>query len=87
MSLLSAHRLEKHYGQHVVLENLNFSVEEGEFVTLVGASGCGKTTFLKMLLGTRSAPKAACCWMASPFLTNQALTEASCFKSTRSSPT
>lgn len=57
MSLLSAHRLEKHYGQHVVLENLNFSVEEGEFVTLVGASGCGKTTFLKMLLGTEKRSK------------------------------
>ncbi|MGO2261826.1 ABC transporter ATP-binding protein [Halomonas sp.] len=57
MSLLSAKRLEKHYGHHVVLENLNFDVEVGEFVTLVGASGCGKTTFLKMLLGTESASK------------------------------
>ncbi len=57
MSLLSAKRLEKHYGHHVVLENLNFSVEQGEFVTLVGASGCGKTTFLKMLLGTEAISK------------------------------
>ncbi|MCE8010585.1 ABC transporter ATP-binding protein [Halomonas desiderata] len=52
MSLLEAKRLEKHYGDHVVLERLDFRVEAGEFVTLVGASGCGKTTFLKMLLGT-----------------------------------
>ncbi len=52
MSLLEAKRLEKHYGKHVVLERLDFRVEAGEFVTLVGASGCGKTTFLKMLLGT-----------------------------------
>jgi len=36
----------------VVLERLNATVQEGEFVTIVGASGCGKTTFLKMLLGT-----------------------------------
>ncbi|UYF98610.1 MULTISPECIES: ABC transporter ATP-binding protein [unclassified Halomonas] len=57
MSLLTAKRLEKHYGHHVVLENLNFEVDEGEFVTLVGASGCGKTTFLKMLLGTENASK------------------------------
>jgi NitT/TauT family transport system ATP-binding protein len=57
MSLLHASRLEKHYGNHVVLENLNFSVEQGEFVTLVGASGCGKTTFLKMLLGTEAVSK------------------------------
>ncbi|MEA2118285.1 ABC transporter ATP-binding protein [Halovibrio sp. HP20-50] len=57
MSLLAAKRLEKHYGNHIVLENLNFSVEAGEFVTLVGASGCGKTTFLKMLLGTEAISK------------------------------
>ncbi|MFP3343069.1 ABC transporter ATP-binding protein [Halomonas sp. SIMBA_159] len=57
MSLLAAKRLEKHYGNHVVLENLNFSVEPGEFVTLVGASGCGKTTFLKMLLGTETTSR------------------------------
>jgi NitT/TauT family transport system ATP-binding protein len=46
--------LSKHYGDNVVLENLNSNVTEGEFVTLVGASGCGKSTFLKMLLGTES---------------------------------
>ncbi|MFK7864366.1 MAG: ABC transporter ATP-binding protein [Pseudohongiellaceae bacterium] len=45
-------RLSKHYGENVVLENLSTTVSEGEFVTLVGASGCGKSTFLKLLLGT-----------------------------------
>ncbi|PMR73829.1 ABC transporter ATP-binding protein [Billgrantia endophytica] len=57
MSLLQAKRLEKHYGRHVVLEGLDFNVEAGEFVTLVGASGCGKTTFLKILLGTESVSR------------------------------
>lgn len=42
----------KQYDDNVVLERLNVSVQEGEFVTLVGASGCGKSTFLNMLLGT-----------------------------------
>jgi NitT/TauT family transport system ATP-binding protein len=36
----------------VVLENLRLEVADNEFVTIVGASGCGKTTFLRMLLGT-----------------------------------
>lgn len=54
MSLLVMKQLEKHYGAQVVLERVNASVEEGEFVSIVGASGCGKTTFLKMMLGTES---------------------------------
>ncbi|WFF41034.1 ATP-binding cassette domain-containing protein [Salinicola endophyticus] len=51
-ALLEAQHLEKRYGDQLVLERLSFRVERGEFVTLVGASGCGKTTFLKLLLGT-----------------------------------
>ncbi len=52
MSLIEARHLWKEYGDNVVLEDLNLRVDEGEFITVVGASGCGKTTFLKMLLGT-----------------------------------
>ncbi|NDL63801.1 ABC transporter ATP-binding protein [Acerihabitans arboris] len=51
MSLLSMRQLEKRYGQQVVLERMNAEVAEGEFVSIVGASGCGKTTFLNMMLG------------------------------------
>lgn len=54
-SFIKLNRLSKHYGDNVVLESLSCEVSEGEFITLVGASGCGKSTFLKMLLGTESA--------------------------------
>ncbi|AFT69449.1 Urea carboxylase-related ABC transporter, ATPase protein [Alloalcanivorax dieselolei B5] len=54
MAIIEMNNLWKEYGDQVVLERLNAEVQEGEFVTLVGASGCGKTTFLKMLLGTES---------------------------------
>lgn len=53
-AFIELNRLSKHYRDNVVLENLSCTVAEGEFVTLVGASGCGKSTFLKMLLGTES---------------------------------
>jgi ATP-binding cassette, subfamily B, bacterial CvaB/MchF/RaxB len=35
----------------LVLEDLRFDVEPGEFIAITGASGCGKTTLLKLLLG------------------------------------
>jgi len=51
MSFIQVKNLWQEYGDQVVLERLNLRVEEGEFCTLVGASGCGKSTFLRMLLG------------------------------------
>ncbi|HEY8507886.1 MAG TPA: ATP-binding cassette domain-containing protein [Steroidobacteraceae bacterium] len=51
MATVEVRRVWKMYGDHVVLENLDFTVGHHEFVTIVGASGCGKTTFLRMLLG------------------------------------
>jgi len=55
--MLEANNLWKSFDDTVVLERLNVSVEEGEFITLVGASGCGKSTFLKLLLGTESVSR------------------------------
>ncbi|MBV1789391.1 ABC transporter ATP-binding protein [Marinobacterium sp. D7] len=53
-AMIEAKNLWKRYGDNVVLERINMRVQEGEFVTLVGTSGCGKSTFLKLLLGTES---------------------------------
>ena len=41
--------LTKRFGDLLVLDNLNFEVEEGEFLCIVGPTGCGKTTFLNSL--------------------------------------
>ena len=52
--MIQAKNLWKQYGDNVVLERMNVSVNAGEFITMVGTSGCGKSTFLKMLLGMES---------------------------------
>jgi ABC-type Fe3+/spermidine/putrescine transport system ATPase subunit len=38
----------KRYGDHIAVDNLSLTVQEGEFVTLLGASGSGKTTCLSV---------------------------------------
>ncbi|HLR28570.1 MAG TPA: ectoine/hydroxyectoine ABC transporter ATP-binding protein EhuA [Ruania sp.] len=40
----------KKFGNHTVLNNLNFTVQKGERVTLIGPSGSGKTTILRLLM-------------------------------------
>lgn len=59
MSYIQIRNLWKEYGDQVVLERVNTQVKKGDFITIVGASGCGKTTFLKMLLGTESPSRGA----------------------------
>lgn len=43
--------IKKCYGDKVVMEGFNLTVEKGDFVTIIGSSGCGKTTALKMVNG------------------------------------
>ncbi|HML39438.1 MAG TPA: heme ABC exporter ATP-binding protein CcmA [Bellilinea sp.] len=47
--LIAVHRLVKRFGPKIVLRQLEFSVQEGEFVALLGPNGAGKTTFLRIL--------------------------------------
>ena len=49
--MIQAKDLTVGYGDVVVLENLNFSIERGEVFVIIGGSGCGKSTILKHLIG------------------------------------
>lgn len=51
MSFLSIENLYFAYGKTRVVENFSLQVEEGSFTTLLGASGCGKTTLLRLISG------------------------------------
>lgn len=39
----------KKYGDNTVLQDINLTIEEGEFIALVGKSGCGKSTLLRIV--------------------------------------
>jgi multiple sugar transport system ATP-binding protein len=51
MSGLRVTGLTKSFGKKVVIDNVSFEVEEGEFAILLGPSGCGKSTILRLVAG------------------------------------
>lgn len=51
MELLAINNLKKTYKNLEVLKNISFSVNKGEFISILGASGCGKTTLLRLIAG------------------------------------
>ena len=49
--LLELKNLTKSFGTNQVLKGIDMKIEEGEFITLLGSSGCGKTTTLRIIAG------------------------------------
>jgi putative ABC transport system ATP-binding protein len=56
-TILSGTDLSKKYGDLEVVKGVSITVNEGEFVCLVGKSGCGKTTLLSLLSGLEKPTK------------------------------
>ena len=48
---LSVENINKSFGGQQVLRNVDLTVEQGEFVSLIGHSGCGKTTLINIIAG------------------------------------
>lgn len=53
--VLSLKNIEKSFGETPVLRGVCLDVEKGEFVTILGSSGCGKTTILRIIAGLLDA--------------------------------
>src|SRR5262245_14922320 len=51
MPLLELQNLTQRFGDLTALDNLNLSVDAGEFLSLLGPSGCGKTTTIRLIAG------------------------------------
>ena len=47
--MIQFEHVSKSYGKTPILKDLNFTIEDGQFVVLIGPSGCGKTTTMKMI--------------------------------------
>lgn len=54
MALLELQKITAGYDNNVILRDLDFQVEKGELVSLLGSSGCGKTTTLRLIAGFSS---------------------------------
>ncbi|MDY6823189.1 MAG: ATP-binding cassette domain-containing protein [Thermodesulfobacteriota bacterium] len=55
--MIQVNNISARFGEEVVLNNINFNVAQGEIVVILGESGCGKTTLMRIMtgLGTPSA--------------------------------
>ncbi len=53
--MLEVKKLAKSFGNRQILQNMNFSLKDGEILTVVGPSGAGKTTLLRIVAGLETA--------------------------------
>src|SRR6476620_354417 len=59
MATVTFENVSKKYGDVIAVNDLNLSINDGEFMVLVGPSGCGKTTALRMVAGLEEISEGA----------------------------
>ena len=68
-TILHLRNIKKSFGETRVLSGIDLEIQRGEFITLLGSSGCGKTTTLRIIAGLESpAPMlpATVIWAGAP---------------------
>lgn len=53
--MITFHEVTKKYGQRIILDKVSFSVPKGGFFSIIGVSGVGKTTIIKLIMGIEQA--------------------------------
>lgn len=63
---LHAHSVQFSYGAAPILENIQLSIPEGQFVSLLGSSGSGKSTLLRLFAGLQLPQRGQLLWQGKP---------------------
>lgn len=70
-TVLEVKNLTKKFGNFTAVDNLSFSIKEGEILGLLGPNGAGKTTTIQMLLGVMEPTKGDITYFGKPFKKNR----------------
>ncbi len=57
MQIVSLQEITKNFGKTTVIKNISLEFNEGKFICLLGSSGCGKTTLLRLIAGLEKPDK------------------------------
>jgi hypothetical protein len=76
--ILGADRLSVEIGRHSVCRELDFTLQPGDTLVILGRNGAGKSTLLHTLAGLREPLGVRCCWRASPTAPGRAVTKPAC---------
>lgn len=71
MAMLTVTNLTKKYDNYTAVNNVSFSIKEGEIVGLLGANGAGKTTIIMMLLSTLKPTSGSIIYFGKDFSTHR----------------
>ena len=68
MNVLEVENISFTYGEGLLIDNISFSLEKNEFLSIVGSSGCGKSTIIKLIAGIEKTEKGNICGLSTGYM-------------------